>query len=242
MKGRLCLLLLLILPSSYAKTLLIGTTTDNPPFNSVTKSDHRVVGFDIDIMEAVCQRAGFTCQFVPLPFKALVPQLKTQKIDLAIGAIMLTIKRKGQFATSIPYLESNAQFITLKTSPLHVPNIKNHLVGVQRGTLFGPLAKKTYHHAIQLVEFDYIPELMNALDHRNVDVVLMDEASAKHWLNTHTNQYKLIGIKIPVGTGYGIIATKKQQPLMDKVDRALLNMEADGTYLNIYNHNFTVKH
>ncbi|RYW67113.1 ABC transporter substrate-binding protein, partial [Legionella pneumophila] len=52
------------------------------------------------------------------------------------------------------------------------------------------------------------------------------------------DQLKLIGDKIPIGSGYGIIALKNQSALIDKINHILLEMEKDGSYLRIYNEYF----
>lgn len=55
---------------------------------------------------------------------------------------------------------------------------------------------------------------------------------------TEDDQLQLIGDKIPIGSGYAIIALKNQSALIDKINYILLEMEKDGSYLRIYNEYF----
>ncbi len=56
MRHSIFLILLLLVPACHAKTLLIGTTAQNPPFSSIADQKENFYGFDIDIMGEVCRR------------------------------------------------------------------------------------------------------------------------------------------------------------------------------------------
>ena len=240
MRRLLFLFLLLALPLSHAQVLLIGTTAQNPPFNSIADQKDHFYGFDIDIMGEICQRIQMRCKFTPVKFNDLFPQIKTGKIDLAIAAIIITANRQQDFLFSLPYLESNAQFMTIQQSSINKPeDIEQKRVGTRLGTPFEQLALKVYKDQIKSVEFTDIAELLDSLTNKTSDVVLMDAQAAKNWYANNSNLYKLIGSDIPVGNGYGIMANKGQTKLMTQINQALLNLEADGTYLKIYTRYFS---
>jgi ABC-type amino acid transport substrate-binding protein len=233
-------ILLLILPLSHAKALLIGTTGQNPPFNSIADQKDHFYGFDIDIMEQVCERLKIECKFTPVVFNDLFTELAANKIDLASAAIIITPNRQQQFLFSLPYLKSTAQFLVKQESPLSSPeNIPNKRVGTRLGTPFADLARNLYQDKITIVEFPDIPELLNGLNNNKVDTILMDAEAAKNWVSNNDNLYKLIGTPIPIGTGYGIMANLNQTKLIAQINQILLNIEADGTYLKIYSRYFT---
>lgn len=235
----LFLVLFLVVPLSFAKTLTIGTTTQNPPFSSLADQKDHFYGFDIDIMGAICQRLKLQCQLTPLVFNDLFTALATHKIDLAIGAIVITESEEKQFLFSLPYLESNAQFITKQLSSIKKSqDILNKKVGVRRGTPFKNLALTLYHNQITIREFAEIDDLLNALSTDAIDVILTNAAAAKYWYSNNSNNYKLIGSQIPTGHGYGIMANLDQGKLIADINATLLKMEADGTYLDIFTRYF----
>ncbi len=233
------LILLLLLPLSFAKPLLIGTTPQNPPFSSIADTKENFYGFDIDMMGAICQRLKLHCKFTPILFKNLATELATGKIDIAIAAIIIGSFRENNFLYSLPYLESNAQFLTKKQSAITTPqDIVNKRVGVRIGTPFKDLAFTLYHDHITLLEFDRVEDLLNSLNSNSIDVMLTNAAAARYWFSNNSGVYKLIGIQIPTGQGYGIVANAGQDKLIQQINQALLEMEADGTYLQIYTRYF----
>ena len=173
-------------------------------------------------------------------FNSLFTELEKGHIDLAIAAIIITPSRQEQFLFSLPYLESNAQFMSQQQSTINAPNdIINKNVGARLGTPFGELALKMYRDKINIVNVPDVPELMDGLNDKSIDVVLMDAEAAKHWFLNNSTLYKLIGDPIPVGGGYGIMTNPDNHKLISSINQALLNMESDGTYLKIYTRYFS---
>lgn len=236
-----CLIFLLFFPLSalFAEPIIIGTTSENPPFNSLADKKDHFYGFDIDIMDEICHRLKLTCQFTPVVFNNLFIELDTQEINLAMAGIIITPNRANNFLFSLPYLKSKAQFICKFSSTLQaITDLKNKRVGVRRGTPFGDLATKLYNNQITIVEFQDNPDLFNGLGINQVDAVLMDEEAAKYWAADNENQYKLIGSPIPIGKGYAIMASKNERPLINQINQALLDMSIDGSYSKIYDRYF----
>ncbi len=62
---------------------------------------------------------------------------------------------------------------------------------------------------------------------------------AKYILNNSSSNYKIVGKKIPLGQGYSIIALPQNKALIIAINKCLLNMETNGTYLTIYNKYFS---
>ncbi len=239
MKRLLFLMLWFALSLSYAQNLTIGTTSQNPPFNSLADQKDHFYGFDIDIMGEICNRIQARCQFIPLLFNSLFTQLSTENIDLAIAAIVITPYRQQEFLFSLPYLESRGQFITLQQSNINtLENIPNKKIGTRLGTPFKELAFSLYKNSVTLVDVLDIADLMDSLNNKTIDVALMDAEAAKNWVMNNSNVYKLIGAPIPVGGGYGIMANPNQGALISQINQALLHMEDDGTYLKIYTRYF----
>lgn len=239
MRRQLLYILLLILPLSSAQALVIGTSQNNPPFSSASDEKGHFYGFDIDIMNEVCKRIKAPCTYKTLIFNEIFTELMSNKIDIAIAAIIITEDRSLYFLFSIPYLESNAQFITQKQSPINTPeDIKNKRIGIRQGTPFATVAHKIYGNQVSIIEFDEVSDLYDALKQDKIDVILTNDASARYWYANNSDLYKLIGTQIPTGEGYGIIANKGQEKLISRVNEALLHMEEDGTYLSIYTRYF----
>ena len=235
----LAIALLFSIPYATALTLTIGTTRHNPPFSSFADKKDHFYGFDIDIMGEICRRIQAKCQFSPLLFDHIANQLKAGQIDAAIASIIITEKSQQDFLFSLPYLESNGQFITKEDSPINKPEeITNKYVGVRLGTPFAELARKIYKEQVKITPYPDMPQLMEGLADGQVNVILTNDKAARYWCANMDHFCKLIGSKIPIGDGYGIMTRPDQKALIAKINQALLAIEADGTYVHIYSRYF----
>ncbi len=225
---------------SYSYSLTIGSSKYNPPFETwANKNDHYYAyGYDIDFMREICRRLNAECQFKPFDFDELFPVLEEKKVDLIIASIIITSSRKEHFAFSLPYLESNAQYITNSDSTINtLSDIHNKKVGARKGTPYGQLAKIVSKDN-DIIFFDSSEDMFIGLQNNKFDVAIMDYEAAKNWCATNPGMYKLIGGKIPIGQGYAIMLNLDQTELKKKIDRIILEMEADGTFLKIYSQYF----
>lgn len=231
---------LLCFSASYSYTLTIGASRYNPPFETWANKDghYYAYGYDIDFMREICSRLNAECKFKPFDFDELFPVLAEKKVDLIIASIIITNSRKKQFAFSLPYLESNAQYITSSSSSIaKLTDIHNKRVGARKGTPYGHLANIVSKDN-NIIFFDSTEDMFIGLQNNKFDVAIMDYEAAKNWCASNPGMYKLIGGKIPIGQGYAIMFNLDQKELKTKIDRIILDMEADGTYLKIYSQYF----
>lgn len=224
-----------------AQIVTVGTTPLNPPFAMVADSALNFFGFDIHIMLEICKRIEVQCKFTPVEFHQILDQIKSGRLDLGIAAIILTpsLERDG-WLPSLPYLESSGRFFTLANSPINTLNdITAKRVATKQGTLFRGFALNLFNNNVQVKTYPNLMDMLSALQNQEVDVILTDGADAEYWVTNHTDIYKLIDTKLSIGAGYTIVTSPKNTELMDKINKALLMMQSDGTYLNIYNKYFT---
>ncbi len=233
------LLIVFILPLSNAQKLLIGTTPLNPPFETLADKSNHFFGFDIDIIVEVCRRLNQPCEFTPIIYNDLFSSLETQKIDIAIAAIIVTSQVQNEFQYSLPYLPSYARFLSLQNIGIEsIENITNKKVGTRLGTPFKQLALTLYPNRITTVDYPTIAALLRALSKQNVDCILINDAAALYWYANNSQLYQLIGDKIPIGGGYRILANKANANLMTRINQALIAMQNDGSYAKIYSRYF----
>lgn len=237
------LLLSSISITAYSQDVItVGTTPFNPPFAMVADSSINFFGFDIDIMMEICKRINKQCKFTPVEFGKILDQIKAGRIDLGIAAIILTPGlQTGGWLPSLPYLESSARFFTLRESPLKELNdISRKTVGVTEGTLYRRYAQSVFNNNVYVKTYPNLIDMLQALQNKEVDVLLTDGKDAEYWVNNNAEIYKYIGDKLPIGAGYTIVSIPQKSDLIKAINQALLQMQDDGTYLNIYNKYFSV--
>jgi arginine transport system substrate-binding protein len=242
-KCRLVVFLIALLApllNANALSLTIGTLSYNPPFEVESEKIHtqQFFGFDIDLMNEVCKRIEAKCQYKAMFFNQIPEMLNSGQIDLAIASIDITPERSQEFLFSLPYKTSNVQFVTNKSSPYHsIEELKGKNIGVFLNSPVESYVTELFAKDVQLKKYGNTLDLLNSLVAQEVDAVVTNSEQAQFWVISFP-EYKLVGKPYPIAVGYGIMTGLNNTDLMDKINKALISMEKDGTYLLIYNASF----
>ncbi len=239
MNYRLISSIILILFLSQSHAITIGTSANYPPFSSRIDKNNHFVGFDIDIMQAICQRINIPCTFTPVSVQNLKTQLLMKKIDVAIAAIIIPEQEPTDVLYSMPYLKSYAQFVVLQQSKIQaINNIQYKVIGTRGGDFFKDLLVKQFGEKLKIIDYPTLHDLIHALLHRDVDIIFANEAAVHYWVASSKGKYRAVGNKIAIGNGYGIMTTKDKTPLIQAINQAIRDMMSDGSYAMIYSRYF----
>lgn len=234
MRFLLQILLFLTLPNLYAKSLLVGIPPLIPPF-VILDSQTNLSGFDVDIMNEICRRIEMQCQYEPSNWDGVFKGIQNSSLDVGIGDITITPDLQAQYIFSLPYLQSYAQFVAQKKSSIVTrDDIRGKTVGVHHIGLFGPVIFRQFGSGVTIKTYEYINDMILGLTLNDVDVIILDALIAEY-LTDNNNNLSLVGGRIALGFGYGIVSAKSREDLIFQINKALLSMETDGTYLSIYN-------
>lgn len=96
-----------------AQELTFAMEPSYPPFET-TNEKGEIIGFDVDVANAICQEIQATCKFKSETFDSLIPSLKAKRFDAAISAIDITDARAKQVLFSDAYYDSSASYVALK--------------------------------------------------------------------------------------------------------------------------------
>ena len=86
--------------------LVVGTDAAFPPFEMVDEQTKEIVGFDIDLMNAIAEKAGLDIQFQNVAWDPLLAGMADCQYDMAISGMTITPDRAAQFAFSDPYINA----------------------------------------------------------------------------------------------------------------------------------------
>ncbi|MCL9684403.1 transporter substrate-binding domain-containing protein [Legionella sp. EUR-108] len=223
----------LLTANAHAQNLVIGTLSNDPPFE-FKEAPHTFSGFDIDIMNEICKKMERQCTFKTFNFHKLFGALNEGKIDLAIAAIIITPERKRHFLFSLPYKFNYQQFITLAHSSLqHSSQLRGKRIGIYKGSPEQSAVYNKFKGHVEIKLYDHVDELVFALKNKKVDAIVLEYPRAMYWLS-NTKDFKLLGHQFRAGEGYGIVAKLGKEHLIQQVNQALERMEKDGSYLQIY--------
>jgi len=85
------------------KELRCGTFADVPPFAAPDPKTREMVGFDVDLCNALARRLGLTAKITPLSVEARVPEVKMGRVDITVANLAYTLGRAEQIQFSDPY-------------------------------------------------------------------------------------------------------------------------------------------
>ncbi|TNG94611.1 transporter substrate-binding domain-containing protein [Pasteurellaceae bacterium USgator11] len=232
MKKLLATALLATAFSANALDITFATEPTYPPFEN-TDSSGKIVGFDIDIANAICAEIKANCQFQSHAFDSLIPSLKFKRFDAAISAIDITAERAKQVSFSDPYYDSSASFIAVK-GKADLNSAKS--VGVQNGTTFQQYIAangKQYNAKSYATLQSAILDLKNG----RIDIIFGDTAVLADWMKTD-DSLAFAGDKVTdpnyFGSGLGIAVNQSSTELLAELNKGLAAIKANGEYQKIY--------
>ena len=86
-----------------AQALKVGLAAEPyPPFTSPDASG-KWVGWEVDIIDAVCAEAKLECEVTPVAWDGIIPALTTKKIDMIMSSMSITEERKKTIDFSDKY-------------------------------------------------------------------------------------------------------------------------------------------
>jgi polar amino acid transport system substrate-binding protein len=217
-----------------ADKIKIGTEGAYPPFNLIDASG-QVVGFDIDIANALCAKMGAECEVVTSDWDGIIPALNAKKFDMIVASMSITDERKQAVDFTVPYYTNKLQFIAPKTKEFGTDkaSLKGKVIGAQRATIAGTWLEDNLDGVVTINLYDTQENAYLDLASGRVDAVLADKLVNWEWLKSDAGQsFEFKGEPVFDNDLIGI-AVRKDDPLRGKLDDAIKAIVADGTYKQI---------
>ncbi|STX52174.1 arginine ABC transporter substrate-binding protein [Legionella busanensis] len=203
--------------------LRIGVDNFYPPY-VMRAGNNQVFGFDISIMEGVCQLMNKKCIYYPMPFTNLLSKVEQGELDAAVGAITITPERASHVSFSIPYLNSQARFLSnknVKPDSFNLATLKNYNIGAVRGTIFPRLLNSLGIADSRITLYDRFDFMIDSLGDKEIDIAIMDNASAINWQEQSSNVLIALGQPFNYGYGIAIAINRNKTELISEINGAL---------------------
>ena len=218
------------------KVYAVGTDAAYAPFESQNDKGE-IVGFDIEVVKAIAKKAGIEVKFVNTPWEGIFNTLAQGDRDLVVSAVTITEERKQTMDFSDPYFDAQ-QLIAVKESSkvAKFADLKKLKVGVQTGTTGDEAVTKLQGKtSANIKRFESTPLALKELEAGGVDAVVADNGVVINYVaNNPGGKFKSIADKEFVPEQYGIALKKGNTELQAKVNKALAEIKADGSYDAIY--------
>src|SRR5690606_39232853 len=118
-----------------AETLRVVTDPSFVPFEMMDQETGEMVGFDMEIIAEVAERAGFDYDLNTMDFNGIIPALQTGNVDIAIAGITITEERRQIVDFSDPYYDSGLRILVRESDDIaEMPDLEGKKVGTQIGS------------------------------------------------------------------------------------------------------------
>lgn len=205
------------------------------PFEYMDEKTGEPVGFDVDLIAAVAQKMGLKSSYLPnQKFDTLVPLIKQGgKADVAIAGITITDDRVKEVDFTEPYLDSNQAIVVKKDSGETEDslNVADKKVACQSGTTGDDWISENLP-AAERVPLDDVTAALAGVSTGLYSAMVIDLPVASYMLTQSFSDLE-VAKEIPTGEQYGIAVSKDQPALTEALNKALAEMESDGTMKDI---------
>lgn len=204
------------------------------PFNFIDAAG-MPQGFDVDIARALCSRMEADCEILTQDWDGLIPGLKVRKFDAIIASMSITEERLKVVDFTNKYYSGGLRFMGRVGETFDLSDLSGKTIGAQRATLGAQYLEDNFTGKADLKFYDNQDNVYLDLLSGRLDIVLSDELPTYNWLKTAegASKFEFKGNSFMKNDEIGIAVRKGDTELKEKLNKALDELIADGTYEKI---------
>jgi polar amino acid transport system substrate-binding protein len=222
--------------------LLIGTDPTYAPNEFLDTDGKTVIGFDVELFDAVAAKLGLKTQWQPSKFADIIPGVQSAKYEIGVSSFTINDERKQQ-VNMVSYFNAGTQWGTKKGNPngAQPDNACGKKVAVQTATVQEtedlPKRNKDCEAAgnpkITIDSYQDQGQATAAVVSGKDDAMLADSPVIAYAVKQTNGQLELLG-DIYDAAPYGYVVAKDQADFAQAVADAVKALIADGTTKTIF--------
>ena len=219
------------------RTVAIGTNAEYAPFEYLD-SNGDLTGFDIDLMNAIAEEAGFEVKWVDLPFDSLLGSIEAGDIEAIAASIAPTEERAKSVDFSDVYY-SGSQSLVYRTDEKYTDfsDIKGRTIAVLEGSQSDMIAsgENTDYGVVEdatVKRFKNASSAIMELKNKGADAVIIDTIIAEIFCK-QTDGIEAVPVK---GTEEDTVfcIEKGNTEITELINDGLAKVKENGTYDTLY--------
>ena len=210
-----------------APVLKVATNVAFPPYEYY--DNEQAVGIDVDIIQAICDKLGYTMELSDMEFGSIITAVASGKVDVGFGAITITEERAKSVHFTTSYSTGIQAVIVKEDSPIaSVDDLYGDdvVIGVQQDTTGDIYATGDFGEE-HIARFNKGADAVQALITGKCSAVIIDNSPAETFVAQNA------GLKILptvyAEEAYGFELSYDNEELYNAVNGALEELLADGT-------------
>lgn len=209
------------------KTLVIGTSVDNPPFEFYHEG--KMTGFDIELGTLIAKKMNRDVKFVDMSFDTIIAALQSKKVDIGMAAISPTEERTKAVDFTTSYHTSFSALVTPGLTDItDISKLKGQVVGAQLGTHHEAYGKTvlTKKVNVEIRSLGKVTDLIQELRNQRIAGLITGVGEADKIIEMNST-FKAMAL--PDNVDNKAIALPKGSELTKAINDILAALEADGT-------------
>lgn len=221
------------------KKIIIGVDAYSVPLTFWDERTKLLSGYDADMAREAFKRAGLEYEFKAIVWADKEKELKSKNIDVVWSGLTITEERAKDFAFSVPYY-SNKQAILVRADSgiQNKQDLKGKAIGEHKGS-----PSKAFIQSLDPAkheEFLELPDLFAAVMNGQIDAAITDCVFVDYYALHTPGKFRVLADNVPE-KGFAVGVDPANKELLGKINKVLLDMEADGTSKAIYRQWFASK-
>lgn len=209
------------------KSIKVATDATWPPMEMVDASK-KIVGYDIDFMNAVAKEAGVAVEFKNTAWDGIFAGLDSGQYDAIISSVTITDERKAKYDFTDAYTSIGQILVVPKTDKTSktIADLKGKKVGSQIGTTGTMEVKKVA--GVESKTYDEVGLAFEDMAAGRISGVVCDEPVAAHFAlqkKEYKDKFKIVG-KSFTKEGYGIVVKKGNKELVALLNKGIKAVKA----------------
>lgn len=206
---------------------IFASSGEYKPFSYMAE-DGQMIGFDIDVAEAIAKELDLEPVQQKFKFGSIVEGVKNGRFDAAVASHSITEDRKKEVHFSTPYYYSGAQIFTRSGDTFQtLDDLKDKEIAVSRGSTFAGMIKDVTDNMMLL---DSDVTALEALSKGKHDAVVTDYITGKEAIGAGM---AIEGKDVLEQSEQGIAVAKENEKLIEKINEILEKLREDGTLKEI---------
>ncbi|MFA3916073.1 transporter substrate-binding domain-containing protein [Ruegeria hyattellae] len=204
-----------------ADTVRMGTEGAYPPYNFINDAGE-VDGFEREVGDELCKRAGLTCEWVKNDWDSIIPNLVSGNYDTIIAGMSITPERDEVIDFTQDYFPPAASAYVGASADADIADV----VAAQTATLQAGFVADS---GATLVEFATPEETIAAVRNGEASAVFADKDFLVPIVEESNGELMFVGEDVALGSGIGVGVRESDGELKGKLDEAITSMKADGS-------------
>jgi len=222
-----------------AGKLLVGTDSTYAPSEYLDADGKTVIGFDVDLFNAVGAKLGLKTEWQSATFDSIIPGVSSKKYNVGVSSFTVNKDRLKE-ATMVSYFSAGTQWAAKTGATVNADDACGKKIAVQTGTVqlddLTARSKKCTEGGkakITIDQYQAQSDATNAVVTGKDEAMLADSPVCAYAVKQTNGQLALVG-EIYDSAPYGYVLPKDQADTMGAaIQGALKALITDGTYKTI---------